>query len=146
MNDAWPILAIVAPVVTGWFAVGAVAGDQLRAGWARLFRFAAGAGVGFAIASGAYFLWRVAGLQHGVAYRLVDCLVLPVVATVAYLVSHRRKSELNSRLGEHSASTVVLVILSLLVASFAIAASVRLALAEPLGNWDANAIWNLKAR
>lgn len=146
MSDAWPILAIVAPAVTGWFAVGAVAGDELRAGWARVLRFIVGVGVGFAIAAGTYFLWRVAGFEDGTAFRLVDCLVLPVVAAAACTVRRRRKVAVTARGDGPSASAVALVVVSLLVASFVVVASVKLALAEPVGNWDANAIWNLKAR
>jgi hypothetical protein len=146
VSDAWPILAVVAPAVTGWLAVGAVAGEQLGTVWARVLRFLAGIGIGFAIASGAYFLWRVAGLEHGMVYRLVDCLVLPCIAAIACLARRHRQIRLPPRPGGYSPSTIALVIVSVLVASLAIIASARLAIAEPSGNWDANAIWNLKAK
>jgi hypothetical protein len=145
LSTPWLILAVVSPVVTGCFLVNAITGNAPTGAWARAMRSIAGAGIGFALASALYFLWRITGADTGMIYRLVDCLAVPTTAAVIWHVRRKRRDSSLSR-AVPGPTVTALTLLSLTIITFASLASLNLSLAEPTGNWDANAIWNLKAK
>ena len=147
MNPLWLILALLTPSLTGWFLIGAVAGVKMRGGWAGAVRLAAGTGIGWAVAAGVYFLWRISGAEIGIAYRIVDCVVVPGALGLVYARWQTQSaSPLPPVQGRWSLWVIGLVILTLVIGAAAVVATLKMALAEPIGSWDANAIWNLKAR
>ena len=147
MNTLWLILALLSPSVTGWFLIGAVAGTNVRAGWTGAVRLVAGTGIGWAIAAGVYFLWRVSNAEIGIAYRLVDCVVVPGAVALVHARRQTRGTAPSPRVqGRSSWWMMSLALVTLVVCAGAVAAAVQMAHAEPIGSWDANAIWNLKAR
>ena len=146
MNTLWLIHALLTPSLTGWFLVGAVAGVNMRGPWAGAVRLVAGTGIGWAVAAGVYFLWRVSNAEVGVAYRIVDCVVVPGMMALVYARRQMPSTSSSHDQGRWSWWVIGLVLVTLIVCAGAVAATVKMALAEPIGSWDANAIWNLKAR
>ena len=103
---------------------------------------ALGLGVGLGVASGIYFVWRISGLPD---WELVlwDALLL-VISGIAYQVVQKRSTppaELPPRRAPLWLMGALALVLIADVFSF-----IGFTVTNPYGDWDAWAIWNLRAR
>lgn len=135
------VLALAISALTGWCLL------HLAAGWegiSRWLRGILGCGVGLLVSSMLFFLCLVAGVaQPGVV------IALDVVVLFAVGGAYWRTARVAEEQREYAPATKVDRVLAAGVGIATLAhvfASLTRYRAEPLGFWDAFAIWNLKAR
>lgn len=143
------LLAFVVPLVAGWcLAAAALAGRAIRPAWAaRVLEAALGAGGGIAISSLAFFLLTLGGAASPAVILAFDAALL-AVGLFAFWRTRRRAA---AGPAESAAPPVFrwnwLLALGL-AAGFALVlyGLVSVSVANPLGEWDAWSIWNLRAK
>lgn len=143
------LLSLVFPLAIGWVWVEASAALPPRGGWAvRILQAGLAAAVGFGVSSLVFLLLAMAGLAK--APVLAAC-ELALIAGGAVCLRRAGAARRASRPAGESPYrwtlagrllVVALCVCSLLAAGIV----VRTVAAAPHGNWDAWAIWNLRAR
>jgi hypothetical protein len=145
------IAGLAPPLLCGWWLVAAAwpRGGERRV--LLLVRVPVAAAVGFAAAGLHYLAWRVTSpAAPGFAYKLVDCLTLPVLALIAarrfgrtgtVSIAPAPATPFRWRSGQ-----TLMLVATLAVVALALLTMAGRAWREALGYWDAWAIWNLKAR
>jgi hypothetical protein len=155
MTSALLPLAILASVWTGACIVRGLwpGGPGRRGAMPLMIKSVLALAIGWAVTAGHYLAWRAIYPQFEVAYRLVDCLLIPGLAWWGMVMIRRRWRTddllqvpapaplLPGRIG-----TRILLATALAVAAGGLLVTAGHAWYEPLGQWDGWAIWNLKAR
>lgn len=143
---AFAIAALAISCATGWFAFELVCPRERAANIDPVLRCSVGSGLGLLISSLIYLLCLLVGFVSWPAVVGLDALVL---LTLGFLAHRRRKSGAKDEAPTAEAApfpSPVLagaVVLAALINGAAWLAQFR---AEPLGFWDAFALWNMKAR
>lgn len=141
-------LPLVLALASGWLlAVRAGPARGLQPRWAaRLLEAGAGAGLGMALSSVAYFLL----LEAGAASRgSILAVHLAMAAAAGFLAWGSRRDAEASSAGPAAPVGRTAWVLALLVAAVlipAVLADARISASNPHGQWDAWAIWNLRAK
>ncbi len=142
------LLAAAVAWVAGWLLVRCGIGGCIGAGRAaRLLEAALGAGVGFGLTSVLYFLLLLTGVASRVVVLAVELIL--VAALAALLVRRRRDKETPKPALQPAGQFRWTGLVALVVAVALIVVIpplIRSFLARPHGDWDAWAIWNLRAR
>lgn len=143
---AFAILALVMSCATGWFAFEFASPRERSAKIDPMLRLSVGSGLGLLISSLVYLLCLLAGVLSWPAVFGCDTLVL---LFFCFLARSRREP---TALDEAPAPEAMSFASRILAVGVALAAVTNIAAwsaryrAEPLGFWDAFAIWNMKAR
>lgn len=143
------LLAFVAPLAAGWcLAAAALAGRPIRPAWAaRALEAALGAGAGIGISSVAFLLLTLGGAASPAAILVFDAALL----AAGLFAFWRRRCGTAAGQSESAAPPLFrwnwLLALAL-AAGFALVLSglFSVSAANPLGEWDAWSIWNLRAK
>ncbi|MEX2661218.1 MAG: glycosyltransferase family 39 protein [Vicinamibacterales bacterium] len=134
---------VLLPIASMFCVVGLV---QDGGRWPRLWRCAVAAGVGSGLAALLWGAMLAAGLSSGVAVTL-DAIIWTTVGAAALFTRVRRPAGRSVEMTpSRTVSTFLALALFLAVAAIAATAFYGQASVFPHGNWDAWAIWNLKAR
>lgn len=136
------ILPLILSLLLGYLWMRALL-PRLGRGWIEhVLAGAFGAGFGIGVSASIYFLLLWAGVQHSA---VLWALELAAIAAGA-LALHRRKGQAPAAPAPRSAWTWVLGLALLLAGALFLGAFWSAARANPQGDWDAWAIWNLRAR
>jgi len=120
-----------------------------RSGWSVGLQACLGLGLGLAISAGVFFFARAALRQADWRVLLLDCVLFTAIAMVSLVTSRSGPSgdveAIPASGGARLIGGVLLVALALVVIADA-GSFWELFAARPYGNWDAWAMWNMKAR
>ena len=145
-------LALAVSLVSGWFALEAIWGAKQHDALGMFFRVAVAGGLGLLISSWLYLLCLTVGRTERPWIVAADMVGLFFCVALARGFRARRHNASRYRLTESPAREEQNSIDGFLAASLAIAVVANAGIwldrfrLEPLGFWDAFAIWNLKAR
>jgi hypothetical protein len=141
------VVGIFVAMVTGWLAVALLAPARgLRPAWlAQVYQLALGASAGIVINGGLFFVLRAAGIVGQATVVAVDLGLLALLAGL-YV---KRRGGAPAVPGDAPPTwrwNKLLAFVLALTMLLAIAMQVGTAQASPFGEWDAFAIWNLRAK
>jgi hypothetical protein len=142
------LAAFVLPLAAGWcFVAALLRRHPMKPAWAAsALTFALGAGGGIAASSVLFFLLALCGVASPVAILLLDLALL--AASLAALWRTRGKAPEPPASAAPPAFRWNWLLALALAAGLALVLSglISTAAANPLGDWDAWAIWNLRAK
>jgi hypothetical protein len=141
-------ISLIVPLVAGYCLAGALPTTPASARHSPLLRACLAVGWGTGMASCLFFAWLVLLGRPGQAFCAVDiALFVGLAATAVARRPHGRAAGHEGR-REEFPKVVAPILGAALGAALAlgIAAFVSLSLRNPHGQWDAIAIWNLRAR
>jgi hypothetical protein len=143
-------LALIVPLVAGYCLGGVLRTTPRSVRLSPVLRACLALGWGTGMASCLFFAWLVLAGRSGWAFCGVDIAFFSVLAGAGALVTGRPPSGAGSQAGRHARLPKVVerVLEAALVAALAlgVTAFVLLSFRNPNGEWDAIAIWNLRAR
>ncbi len=141
---------IVLPLLIGWCILALLGVPDSRAPWRRAMQLAAGFGIGLGLTSTAFLAWVATCGPSRPLTLAAECAA--VLALAAALAWRRRPSGRSDGSGSPDRSDAPPAPQRTLVALFAFTLAVGcvsaflVALLSPHGQWDAWAIWNMRAR
>lgn len=146
MTSFWYLLALALSLTQGHFFLRCVWPGDLRAPALRLLHASLTVGAGLGLSSGTYFGWRLLGQRGSWGLWVADGLLALILAVIARRVARRPALPAPQPPSErHRLGWLVDVAFGAgLVASAG--SFIAGAIANPHGQWDAWAIWNLRAR
>jgi hypothetical protein len=141
-------LAFLLSLAAGWcFVTAFLARQPMRNAWtAHVIRAALGAGAGVAISSGGFFLLLLAGAASATAVVVLNVALL-AGGLVSLWLARRRAAALPPSAVPPSFRWNWLLALALAAGlALVLVGLISCSAANPLGEWDAWSIWNLRAK
>lgn len=142
------LISLAIPALSGFFLVDALFKKQASGFFGALFKMCLAAGLGFGVSSMFFFIWLVVFGSSGArfeSFAMVELVFLIILWAVWRSVIKDASRPLFKEQNRRSKFDIVPPIFcGILILS--IADMVILSVSNPHGNWDAWAIWNMRAR